>query len=236
MEEITTPQERLELWNNAQRAQYVIYTFWGVMGISLLAIASDYFEIALLQDAVDGKGITTELAENSDNRQRVIAIIQMATIIVSAVFFLNWFRRAYGNLTRVNIATDHTERAAAWSFFIPILSIFRPPLIMHEIWQGTQAKIKQLNSSYVTNTKSFIIGIWWLLFVVSHIIGKYAIKATFKDNQTLEGILNTSMANCALDILHVIEAAMVIIIVHNITDMETQLATEVEKAGGTIIP
>lgn len=235
MEEITTPQEHLEIWDNAKRAQYVIYVFWGVMGISLLAIASDYFEIALLQDAVDGKGITTEMASASDDRQWIIGLIQLATIFLSAIFFISWFRRAYGNLHRVNINTENTERAAAWCFFIPILSFIRPPQIMHEIWRLTQQKIKELDRNYTINTKKYVIGIWWVLFVISHMIGKYVINSTFKDNQTLEGFLATSQANCALDIMHVIEAALVLVIVHSITKMETKLATEVKRVGGTII-
>lgn len=232
---ITSPEDRLEVWNNAQRAQYAIYAFWVVMGLGLLGIASDYLEIQLLHEGLNGKGITTEAATINDDRQRIIGIVQLGATIVTAVLFLNWFRRAYGNLNRVKMSTENSEVAAAWSFFIPIIAFFRPPQIMYEIWNKTQLKIKQFDSSYVINQRNYVIILWWILFLISHFIGKYVLKSAFDDHPSFEDILSMSQATMAIDIMNVIEAALMLVILHSISDMETQLGEEVVRSGGTVI-
>lgn len=234
-EETTVPQEHFEIWSNARRAKNVIIVFWLMFGITLLAAVSDYYEIILLKDMAAGELLSEDVINSSDSRQRVLAIIQVVGMIVSGILFISWFRRAYGNLERIKLRPEHSESMALWSFIIPIVCLFRPPQIMSEIWNKTQIKIKQFDSNYTIVPNNYTIGIWWTLFIVNHLIGRYVMKSAFDDNQTLEEIITASQAYMVSDVLQVIEAFFVIMIVNNMIEIEAKLADEVNRNGGDVV-
>lgn len=235
IEETIEPQEYFEIWSNAQRAKNLIIVFWLMFGITLLAAVSDYYEVMLLKDMAAGELLSEDVVNSSDTRQRVLAIIQVVGMIVSGILFIAWFRRAYGNLDRIKQNPEHGESMALWSFVIPILCLFRPPQIMSEIWKKTQIKIKQLDSNYTIKPNRYSIGVWWTLFIVNHLIGRYVMKSAFDDNQTIEEIITASQAYMVSDILQVIEAFFVIMIVNNMIDIEAKLADEINRNGGDVV-
>jgi len=84
----------IELSDNTQRARNIIICLWCELGINLVSLISNYMELSLLQTG----GYSLEEAERNDLRQQIINITQFAVYITTAVFFILWFRRAYGNL------------------------------------------------------------------------------------------------------------------------------------------
>ncbi|WP_284652591.1 DUF4328 domain-containing protein [Flavobacterium terrisoli] len=235
IEETNEPKEHFEIWSNAQRSKNLIIAFWLMFGLTLLASVSDYYEIMLLKDMAAGEILSDEVITSSDTRQRVLAIIQMIGMVVSAILFICWFRRAYGNLDRIKQDPLHSESMAVWSFIIPIICLFRPVQMMYEIWNKTQDKIKELDSNYTIQPNRFSIGVWWFLFIISHFIGRYLMSAAFDDNKTMESIITLSQAYMVSDVLQVIEAFLVIVIINNMADIEAKLADEVNRNGGDVV-
>lgn len=241
MEETTIPQIELEtppiqIKDNSKRAKNLKLTFQILIGINVFVILSTYLEIELLKDLRDGYYIDENTIFMSDLRQFVIMSFQMIIYITSIVLFLNWFRRAYGNLHRLygrNILR-HKESMAVWSWIIPIAWFFWPVQIMNEIWKNTQLKIKQFDPSYIIKSAGWLIGLWWALFILSNFVGRYAFKAAFKED-TIEQLIESSQATLFTDILHIPEAYLVILIVTQLSQFETKLKDEVQKAGGTVV-
>lgn len=75
------------------RARWVQVALIVVAIIDLIAIGSDYAEYRLL-----GTDYTLEEADANDLRQGVIGVAQFALLIVTAVFFIRWFKPAYENV------------------------------------------------------------------------------------------------------------------------------------------
>ncbi len=98
------PTEKFEIWDNSKRAKTVMTIFWILTGLTVIGIVSGYFELEILKNAQQGEFISDEEANASDTRQMIIGILQTGLYIASIVVFLNWFRRAYGNLHRIGIA------------------------------------------------------------------------------------------------------------------------------------
>lgn len=163
--ENTTPIEtneafskpKIMLKDNSKRAEYLLIIFWIVIGSLLLGLIPGFNEIILLDKFSNGDFVDDNAIESSDTIQSIVGIIQTILYIISAVVFLNWFRRAYGNLNRLHIKTEHEEQMAGWYFVIPILSLFRPYQIMAEIWEKTQNYLKSVKSNYLENNNSFVI-------------------------------------------------------------------------------
>jgi len=225
----------IELWDNSKRAKTVIIVFWVLTLLLFIGIISGYYELELLKNAQLGEFVDESTASASDLRQMIIGLLQTGLTIVSIIVFLNWFRRAYGNLHRLGITyLKHDESMAVWSWFIPIIFLFRPVQIMKEIWTETKQGIQEYNSNYSLSSGGFIIGLWWALFITSNFIGKYVLQVAFKDD-TIAQMIEGSQAVLISDVLQVPEALLVILIITRLSKMESKLAKEVQKNGGHIV-
>lgn len=227
--------ENIEIWDNSKRAKNLIIVFWILIGLNAIGIISGYLELEILKNLQLGILVDDSTANANDMRQMVIGLLQTGLFIASIVVFLNWFRRSYGNLHRLGLKyLDHSESMAVWAWFIPLIVFFRPVQIMYEIWTETQEKIKKMDSTYVIKNGLLIIGLWWALFIISNFVGRYVLKTAFKD-ETLEQLIESSQAILISDILQIPEALLVILIVYQLSKMESKLAEEVKKSGGHIV-
>ncbi|MDF1698106.1 MAG: DUF4328 domain-containing protein [Saprospiraceae bacterium] len=210
--------------DNSQRAKTLILVFSILAALTAIGVISGYFELQLLERMKAGEYVTDEEINVNDLRQGVIGIIQTILYIGSIIVFLNWFRRAYANLHRSGTkGIEHKESMALWSWFIPIIVFFRPVQIMNEIWTKTQSRIQYFDTSYVVKSGGLIIGIWWFLFITSNFVGRYVWHTAFKTD-TIEQIVEGTQAVLILDIMQVPEALLVILIVTQLSKMETKLA------------
>lgn len=227
--------ENIELWDNSKRAKNVLLVFYLLIGLTIIGIYSGYLELEILKNAQQGDFAEESVANASDMRQMVIGLLQTVIFIVSVVVFLNWFRRAYGNLHRLGITSlKHKESMAVWTWFIPIIVLFRPFQIMKEIWTETQASIKKFDPNYVLLNGGIFIGVWWTLFIISNFLGRYILKSAFK-TETIEQLIEGSQAMLLSDIMQIPEALLVVVIVFRISKMESKLAEEVKKTGGKVV-
>jgi len=234
-EEPSSPVKKVKIWNNAKRAENLLVVFWILTGLSIIAIVSSYLQLELLKKAQLGEFITEDQANTNDLRQQVIGILQTILYIVSVIVFLNWFRRAYGNLLRLGIkGVNHKESMAIWSWIIPIISLFRPVQIMNEIWNKTQEKIKTYDPSYLIKNGEWLIGLWWTLFILSNLVGRYILKTAFRQD-SIDGFIISSQAQLISDAIQLSEALLVILIVSQLSKIELKLMKEVKRAGGIIV-
>lgn len=222
-------QEIIEFKDNSKRANILITVFWVLTGLTLIGILTGYSELQMLKRAQIGEYISEEEANTSDMIQGIIGILQFGLYIASVVVFLNWFRRSYGNLHRLQIRyLRHNESMSVWAWFIPIVSFYRPIQIMIEIWNKIQYQIKKSDPSYIIKKGGFIIGLWWTLYILSNFIGRYVLKTAFKQD-TIEQLIESSEAIIISDIMQIPEAFLVILIVTKISRMESRLAEGIKE-------
>ncbi len=225
----------IELKDNSQRAQVLIYVFGALTIFILIGIWASYNELQLLKRVEMGEYISEQEAVISEMILGLIGLLQVGLYIASIVFFLNWFRRAYGNLHRMGtVHLQYKESMALWAWFIPIIFLFRPYEIMTEIWTKTQDNIKKFDPLYIAEKGGLIIGLWWILFLVSHFVGRYVLKGLFAQD-TIEQIIEFSKASILSDFIQVPEAFLVMYIVYKISKMESIMAEEVTNAGGRVV-
>lgn len=158
---------------NEQRSKNAILLIWIVLTIEIITCVSNYFQLNLLQTILDGGFISPMEADSNDTRQQMIAIVFLIAYIISAVTFIQWFRRAYFNLHTLVKGLSNTEGWAAGAWFVPIVSLFKPYQIMSEMSEKTKGLIKKhdLNSGFNDNSSSSV-GIWWALFIINNIVGQ----------------------------------------------------------------
>ena len=219
----------IKLKDNSKRAKILLRVFGVLIGLLLIGLLTGYNELQMLKNAQMGDYVSEQEANTSDMLQGVVGLAQLGLFIASVIVFLNWFRRAYGNLHRAGVNLSHQESMAVWAWIIPIVSFFRPVQIMNEIWMATQEKIQELDTSYTIKRGGIIIGLWWTLFLISNFIGRFLLKAAF-NQETIEQLIQSSKATLLSDIIQVLEALLVMLIVLKLSKMEARMALEIKKS------
>ncbi len=210
---------------NLKRAKLAQLFIWIVMSLDIISIFSSYLQYNLLKSLENNEEVTDQMLNSNDTREQIIGIIYLVVFIISAVTFIQWFRRAYYNL---NIRTNcnHSDGWASGSWFVPIISLYRPYQIMKEMWTKTTQLIKSKTSDYTDNS-TMMIGIWWTLWIVSNYIGKYVMKSAFKA-ETIENFLNSTVGDMTLSIIGIPLAIITVMIIKSYSLKEEKIS-ELEK-------
>ncbi len=144
--------------DNSRRAQQVILLFWILLVASAAMTVSTIVYLAFSQDVNEKEGLFNSIQYFG------IALLNLGISIGVIVTFIQWFRRAYHNLSRAGYTTKYEEQYAVGYWFFPFLSLFRPYQIMKEIWYTTQiayaAKVE----------RHMFLRIWWILFLLKSIV------------------------------------------------------------------
>lgn len=214
--------------DNSKRANIAVIIFWIICGLNLLAVISDYFEYNLLSRINDGEDVSYDEANANDIRQMIIGFSQSALYITSMVVFLNWFRRAYANLHRLNITgLRHKDNMAVWSFIIPIVSLYWPLRIMREIWNETQKKIKELIPDHLIIYSS-LIGWWWAAYIITNVVSRISFKAALKSDTVID-MMTSSQVYMLSDSLDIIAAIITLLVIKQVAKEETILYAAVNN-------
>ncbi|QHI36207.1 hypothetical protein IMCC3317_15660 [Kordia antarctica] len=152
----------------------------------------------------------------------ISGVFQVVIFIVAIIFFVRWFKKAYGNLIRRHQPMEYSENGSAWGFFIPIINLYRPITTAKEIYLKTQHAIKEYNSNFKVDTETSFIVVWWILYIVNNFFANYASKKidaaydipTFVDANTYLIIS---------EVISIVAILGVLYLIHKITKVETLL-------------
>ena len=200
---------KFNLRENNERAKWAMTLIWVVLGVELIALLSSYMQLDLLNAYANGEYVEDSAADANDLREQLIGIVYLALYITSAVTFIRWFRRAYYNLHTIESNLSYPESAAASTWFIPFLNLFRPFQIMRELYNRTNEIIKDKTD---INLQQNSIGIWWFLWVVSGVFGQIIFRVS-RDAETIDELTTMtqlSMVDSAITIPLAILAVKVI--------------------------
>ncbi len=223
-----------ELKENSKRARIAVIIFAAVCVLNIFAVVSGLMEYELLERIRMDEFVTEEQANANDLRQAIIGLLQSVAYIMSIIFFLNWFRRAYGNLHRLGIDyLNYKQSMAVWSFFIPFINLYRPYKIMKEIWIETQEQIEKLAPEFHINKSTLLVGIWWTLFLISNYVGQFAFRSIFRED-TLQDLINSTMAYMVSDFIDIPAALVTLLLILRISKYETKLQEWIRNAGSNI--
>jgi len=226
---ILNNQQTNQLKDNSQRAKIAGYIFLAIGIFSIVTALSSWFELDLLTRIKDGGNYTEEEASLSDVRQAALGIITLALTIASVVTFLNWFRRAYGNMERAGVKNlSHEEKHVVYSFMIPIVSLYRPFQIAKEINEKTQRRIQQLRPDYEINSSSWLIIIWWTFYLITNVIGQIVFRTALKAD-TVEQMITGSQVSIISDLLTIPAAIATYYLIRDIAKKETVLLDLIHK-------
>ena len=146
----------------------------------------------------------------------------MIAHILSAVMFIQWFRRAYYNLHQKINHLSYSEGWAAGAWFVPILNLFRPYQIMKELYNETKNILLKnglnISKSFSTN----LLGLWWTLWIIGNFLGQ-AVFQSARSAETIDELTTMTMLNMASSIFGIPLALIAIKVIKDYSNIETLL-------------
>jgi hypothetical protein len=168
--------------------------------MSLITLLSDVYQVRLLTAIMNYEYdylTASSLFQAHEFWQSIITVIGFGVGILTMCIFLDWFYRAYRNLP--SLGAKGLKFKPKWViayFFIPILSVWKPFTALQEIW--SESTYDSSGSTKIT----YILLIWWILFVISNIIG-YSKVSGYLNAATFEELKNLINRDMVLQILFI---------------------------------
>ncbi|MEI6346473.1 MAG: DUF4328 domain-containing protein [Bacteroidota bacterium] len=138
-----------------------------VLLMDIVKIISLKIQYDIFSGATSGS-LTNEIISSNNFRQLMITLVYLFINLLSAIAFIFWFHRAYDNLHKRILNCEFDVGWAIGSWFVPILSLFRPYNIMSELVEKTNIILTFRGIEH--RKKWFNIGLWWTFRVITHII------------------------------------------------------------------
>jgi hypothetical protein len=153
-------------------------------------------------------------------------LLYLLLLILSVVFFMMWIYRVYKNLPSLGI--QFTQYSPGWAvgyFFIPLVNIVIPYLVVKEIWEKSgRTLLKSTLAERMKRLKtSLLVGWWWAFQLISTVGAKFIDRIISYEKMvilfgTVTGIISTILS---------------IIIVIKITRMQEEKKRFLETANTT---
>jgi hypothetical protein len=113
----------------------------------------------------------------------IIALVQMVLSIWLFIAFFRFLHRVSKNLRfKFQKEMKFTPGWTVGYFFIPILNLFKPYQAIKEMWT-TANNNKPINAALLSN--------WWVLWLISNIVGRVVFKYTVKNWATYPDLHGT---------------------------------------------
>ena len=209
------------LRTNQVRAKNAIIPIWIILVLAIISIISKILQYNLLNNANNGITISTASASINDIREAIISVIDFIISIISVVTFIQWFRRAYWNLHEISSNLSYSEGWAAGSWFVPVISFYRPFVIMKELFSETKRIFIQ-NGKNVHQNYTPTLNLWWTLWIVGA-----ALEATInqyqKKSEDIEVLMNATIGEIIALVLSIVSCIITIKIIKMYSQLEDEL-------------
>ncbi|HEX6847042.1 MAG TPA: DUF4328 domain-containing protein [Chitinophagaceae bacterium] len=221
------------LKDNTSRAKQIISIFWIMLGVVIVNLAALAWRYILLTDVKsDPDNIDINTINISDKLVIFAGIVDFIIIILSIIFFIMWFRRAYYNLHQLPWHNArHTEGWAAGSWFVPVVWWWWPYQIMMDIWKGTQYAVKER----LGNPQSAsIVGWWWALHIITSIYDNISTRIGWNAEENLDSLITSTKVDFVGEILTIPAILITVALIQRTSVFEKELLAHAETPGDSI--
>jgi hypothetical protein len=115
----------------------------------------------------------------------------------------------------------HPEGWAAGSWFVPIVSFYRPYQIMKELYEES-IELLEKRGIRIPDISMSYISIWWAFWILSSIFGQIILRITLKSN-TVDDYIFTTICSMIQNIVNIPLALLAIQVIKNYAKLEPHL-------------
>lgn len=205
---------------------YVSFGLMAILGLGRLVSALD------LRSTVTGGGDIV----GSHDVYSGWTNIQTLLLLIAAGVFIAWFFQAYKNMRRLGVQNMRYGNGwAIGSWFVPILSLWRPKQIANDIWRGSE-RGTEVYAGWKQVPVPGLVHWWWGLFLAQGLllyIGEQTIESGYRDLFAFGGIesgISQIKTGATLEvigtILSIAAVATAIVFVSRVTERFAEIGGE----------
>jgi len=213
------------------RARFVVVVLVVIALVDDVAVWIDWDRYDLLDRIINNGRYTIGEADTSDSRQAAIGVLQLALLALGAAGFVFWFVRAYRNVDALGGSRRFSVKWAGWSWFVPILSLWRPKQIANDIWRTSDPQRPQQNPDEDERVPRWVTA-WWACWLLATWAGQIGGRLSFHGDDA-ESLRSATGAFLVSDAVEIVAAALAILFVRRVTTRQHERA-ERRVAMGTI--
>lgn len=195
------------------------FSIYAQVAISAIAIVSGYLQIEVLTALGDGAFASQDAADAAaqanDERQGLVALVQLAVLVISGVLILRWIHRANWNARA--LGAQGMTFTPGWSvgwYFVPIANLWKPYQAMQEIWKASKNP-----SAWSAETVPQLVGLWWGLWILYSLAGNTAFRISMRADEIHEHI-NATWVTIASDVATVPLCLALLALVRQVQGMQ----------------
>lgn len=206
---------------NKDRSDRLIIVLWIFTALKALTSVSDISQYFLLKRIANGNFGMAEVNSN-DTRQSIIAILMLLLYVGVIIVFIQWFRRAYYNLHQVSNRLSYSEGWAAGAWFVPILNLGRPFIIMREMMTVAENLLVKANLAQEDNSRRRSVGIWWTLWLIITLLSDINTRIQAK-SESITVLANTTLIDVVLTLLYIPLTIVTVQMIRKYAELEKHL-------------
>ncbi|MBI5325988.1 MAG: DUF4328 domain-containing protein [Ignavibacteriae bacterium] len=214
--------ENNNLISNESRSRKSIMFIWIILVIEMISMISDILELSFLNQINRGSEYQLKSAEVVYILQFIIGCISFIINIISVVFFLLWFYRAYLNLHKITSILYYTKGWAIGSWFVPILNLYRPYKIMKELYIETNRYLTNKISELTPELKITFVRWWWALWIINNFFSQMSLNSSLRAKSINDMMVSSSLSILS-EVLSIPLALITIKVIKDYTNAETIL-------------
>ncbi|MDX2361187.1 MAG: DUF4328 domain-containing protein [Crocinitomicaceae bacterium] len=212
---------------NKERAKNAIVLLWIALAASVLLLVFEAYTYKILLDVDAGMYLDPESAEMYLIIAGATSVVYTLVFLLSAIFFIMWFRRAYFNLhLLVSNKLRYSEGWAAGAWFIPIFNLFGPYNIATDLHTYTETMLLDKGLIEPDPKRIQIKNAWWALWIIGSILGN--IGSRMDDKMVNEGAVIAIIAS----VITIGAGLLAIKMIKNYSQME-ELLPQLEDVSNT---
>lgn len=187
------------------KGQVASVLFWVTGCLAAVAAVVTILQLVYLGDILGGGTYTEQGAAAVDARQETVSIVHLLLWVICAILFLRWIHRARTNLGAMGAAgLKYSPAWSVWSFFVPILNVYRPFQVVREIWKASEPVDRGDNTWMMIPTPP-IIKWWWGFYVAAVMSGQVSSNLLRSENAGVAGLQDISLGLLILLLSNVVE-------------------------------
>jgi len=139
--------------------------------------------------------------------------------VLSIVYYIRWFRRAYFNLNIIATPLRYKNGWAAGGWFIPVFHWIGPFQIMIELYSKTRLFLVKNNIQVPGKWIFILLGVWWFLYFISGLMGIYSVfsdEINLREFHAFKAYIKESLISNIIQLLLTLSAILVVLIYYNL--------------------
>lgn len=159
----------------------------------------------------------------------MVALVEIFASVVMAGAVIYFFFSSYRNIERFG-AKDlrYSASQTIWTWFVPILNLFRPKQIANDIWRASTSLDPATPGAWREAPVTFAMGAWWTFWIIGGVISwRLFVVELGRDSTTPGWEISLIYAGFFVFILHSVAAALLVYFMIRVKDAQAVLLQSV---------